>query len=442
MSYSTIINPKTNRKVKITSNLGLSILKTYFNQLGGAEEQDLNSCNNKINSKLASGGFKKIYRMNCEKKNWKQESPGLNRQFSTKDCQNSILAITRDSKQVFDKELKIQSIPGSPKIWRYGRCNDLKKYYKIEEKLDMDLLTWLDNRYNNNKYVILIPDDLSLVENFKEKFIDIIHQLQTLHEAGYGHFDIKPENIMIKLKNNSVEIEHLRLIDYGLSDKIPSSKLAGTGGYFDPNTIKRNTDTDVFALGMTLYLALFGPCVIFSDSAQNRSQRISNRTLPLSTETPFEWIERTHKGSHWKKIMAIMFTYPLIVHLLYKMLVITHRGNNRYDSRNRYTLDQVLSHSFWNTDIKNELSSWPNSPEFKEMNAILERRKKREAAKQRHIRNKNRAKYGSSKRGKNCVCIGPCEHQTILACVAGICTNAKKCPVDPNECYGKQFDRC
>ena len=50
--------------------------------------------------------------------------------------------------------------------------------------------------------------------------------------------------------------------------------------------------------------------------------------------------------------------------------------------------------------------------------------------------------YGRSKRGADCVCTGPCEHQTIGACIAGICSYTKKCPVDPTECYGLEFDRC
>jgi serine/threonine protein kinase len=444
MSYAKITNPVTNRKVNISSKLGIKILNNYLNQLGGSEKQDLVSCSSKIGKHLGSGGFKEIYVTNCDNKLWKDESVGFKPEFTDENCAGSIIAIMGDDVETFENENKIQNITGSPKMWSYGRCKDMNKLYKIEERLDMDLFDWVIK----NNFNISIYTGFGLVNNFKEKFIEIIDQVKFLHDKGYGHFDIKTSNIMVKLSENNTNIENLRLIDYGLSRPIPDRSYGGTHGYYDTITMPKNDKTDVFALGMTLYMCLFGTNVIF-DQSDILPKGIKIDTLPLPYETPIEWISRTNKKSKYKSDISLFKKYPILNHLLYKMFLISPKSKKQYHSRDRYGLDEVLDHSFWKISIDDELNEWPNTPEYQEMETLLENRRKNierfKAAKQeekRDIRNKHRAVYGSSKRGSNCVCIGPCEHQTIPACIAGMCMNTKKCPVDPNNCGGKKFDKC
>mmetsp|Transcript_9671 Transcript_9671/g.7308 ORF Transcript_9671/g.7308 Transcript_9671/m.7308 type:complete len:98 (+) Transcript_9671:216-509(+) len=50
--------------------------------------------------------------------------------------------------------------------------------------------------------------------------IQMVDRIQTMHDLGYLHQDIKPDNILIGCNNpESDEFNLLYLIDYGLSEK-------------------------------------------------------------------------------------------------------------------------------------------------------------------------------------------------------------------------------
>ena len=81
--------------------------------------------------------------------------------------------------------------------------------------------------------------------------------LNAMHQAGYIHCDMKPNNILIN-KNGAIKI-----IDLGQSCPIGTTKsrIQGTPDYIAPEQVKRRTlgpRTDVFNLGATMYWALTG----------------------------------------------------------------------------------------------------------------------------------------------------------------------------------------
>ena len=78
-----------------------------------------------------------------------------------------------------------------------------------------------------------------------------------MHQMGYVHCDIKPNNI---LRNDKGEV---KVIDFGQSCKIGTVKerIQGTPDYIAPEQVARRpitVQTDVFNLGATLYWALTG----------------------------------------------------------------------------------------------------------------------------------------------------------------------------------------
>ena len=331
---------------------------------------------------------------------------------------------------------------GSPKMWRHGMCKDSNKFYKIEEKLDMDLFDWLVSK------PVLIPNSLELVEYFKLKFTEVIEQVLDLHEQGYGHFDIKPENIMVKFIADGSDIQHFRLIDYGFTEPIPASNMAGTPGYYDPVTFPKTEKTDVFAIGITLFACLFGRNII-EDQSMIEPMGVKINTLPVSTETPNEWIERIYIASNWSgdkayriRQLSLLKQYPILLHLLYSMLLITPRRRGGYSSRKRYNLNQVLSHSFWIILLVDELEEWSNTPEYEDRKTTKKIHAKTKNDKLRDVRNNNRLNYGTSKRGDDCVCTGLCEYKTLCSRITGMCSNTKKCQVNPIDCGGKKLDKC
>lgn len=81
--------------------------------------------------------------------------------------------------------------------------------------------------------------------------------LKDMHDAGYVHADIKPNNIMLDNSGN------VKLIDFGQSCKNGTVKerIQGTPDYIAPEQVKRQPityKTDLFNLGATMYWLLTG----------------------------------------------------------------------------------------------------------------------------------------------------------------------------------------
>ncbi len=81
--------------------------------------------------------------------------------------------------------------------------------------------------------------------------------INAMHEAGFVHCDIKPNNILISSKGA------LKIIDLGQSCRLGAIKarIQGTPDYIAPEQVQRkhlSHRTDTFNLGATMYWALTG----------------------------------------------------------------------------------------------------------------------------------------------------------------------------------------
>lgn len=90
-----------------------------------------------------------------------------------------------------------------------------------------------------------------------DTFIQAAQALKAMHNMGWAHCDIKPNNI---LRNDKGVV---KVIDFGQSCKIGTIKerIQGTPDYIAPEQVNRrpiNQQTDVFNLGATLYWNLTG----------------------------------------------------------------------------------------------------------------------------------------------------------------------------------------
>lgn len=91
-------------------------------------------------------------------------------------------------------------------------------------------------------------------------FMDVANALQTVHEAGFLHRDVKASNILIRRDGSA------KLADFGVAaeldgDRSATGDFAGTPLYAAPEQLRREKGalgpaTDVYGLGITLYEAL------------------------------------------------------------------------------------------------------------------------------------------------------------------------------------------
>ena len=91
-------------------------------------------------------------------------------------------------------------------------------------------------------------------------FIQVAEALRAMHQMGYVHADLKPNNI---LRSSDGRV---KVIDFGQSCKIGTVKerIQGTPEYISPEQVARRpitVQTDVFNLGATLYWALVGKTI-------------------------------------------------------------------------------------------------------------------------------------------------------------------------------------
>lgn len=89
-------------------------------------------------------------------------------------------------------------------------------------------------------------------------FTRVAEGLGALHQMGYVHADIKPNNIMITPPGE------VKVIDYGQSCPIGhvKNRIQGTPGYIAPEQVEKGVPltqrTDMFNFGATLYWAVTG----------------------------------------------------------------------------------------------------------------------------------------------------------------------------------------
>ncbi len=115
--------------------------------------------------------------------------------------------------------------------------------------------------------------------------------LNAMHQVGYIHCDIKPNNILI---NSSGDV---RVIDLGQGCKIGTvkSRIQGTPDYIAPEQVRRghlDQRTDIFNLGATMYWAITGKKVpTLIPQANDLSSFMGSKNCPsprdLHSKIPF-----------------------------------------------------------------------------------------------------------------------------------------------------------
>jgi len=177
-------------------------------------------------------------------------------------------SITREVKYAHKLNSPSSSSESSNTTDNFARLLNVTNHISPETKREYVVLVWellegldlLD--YINSKGGRLTN------EESRELFAQLLNAVETIHERGFAHRDLKPDNCLVV---DTKQKKTLKVIDFGLSKGLDSAKTLGigtpdymapeligapsrmkSGGGYDPIKI------DVFAMGVTLYLMLLG----------------------------------------------------------------------------------------------------------------------------------------------------------------------------------------
>jgi serine/threonine-protein kinase len=161
---------------------------------------------------------------------------------------------------VFEKPEDSRIFEQAETEYKFGRRIDhpyVRKCYKLKKIRSMFMVKemLLSMEFFDGKSLEDSPA-LSLLDVLLV-FRMVASGLQAMHQQGFVHCDMKPNNILIN------EAGSIKIIDLGQSCKIGMVKprIQGTPDYIAPEQVRRKAlgpRTDIFNLGATMYWALTG----------------------------------------------------------------------------------------------------------------------------------------------------------------------------------------
>jgi serine/threonine-protein kinase len=178
--------------------------------------------------------------------------------YSATDLENNVnIALKRvvferpEDSRIFEQvetEYKVAKRIDHPYVRKCYKLKKIRSMFKVKEMLlSMELF---DGKNLEDSPTLSLGDVLLV-------FRLVATGLNAMHQKGFVHCDIKPNNILLS-KTGSIKI-----IDLGQSCKIGTVKprIQGTPDYIAPEQVRRNPlgpKTDIFNLGATMYWALTG----------------------------------------------------------------------------------------------------------------------------------------------------------------------------------------
>ena len=127
-----------------------------------------------------------------------------------------------------------------------------------------------------------------------------------VHEEGYVHRDIRPDNILVSDKKVLSSVNQVKLIDFSsgceVLDDMRCQRRCGTLGFMAPELLKGNelsfcnnmTKCDFFSLGATFYKFLYGKLPFLRNTSKQLLQ--SNKNFLIFWDTRF-----------WDKMPSALF---------------------------------------------------------------------------------------------------------------------------------------
>jgi serine/threonine protein kinase len=190
--------------------------------------------------------------------------------------------------QRFESErqsLAVMNHPAIAKVFDAGSTKDGQPYFVMEYVNGPPITTYCDNK------------KLKIRERL-ELFIKVCEGVQHAHQKAVIHRDLKPSNVLV----SEIDGKPLpRIIDFGIAKAISAQAgvektmltqlgaLVGTPGFIspeqaDPSVLDVDTRTDVYSLGVILYMLLTGTLPF--DQARWKKKRFDEILRELREEDP------------------------------------------------------------------------------------------------------------------------------------------------------------
>lgn len=175
--------------------------------------------------------------------------------YAVKDKKNNVFALKRVINNGPQDQRFVDQAVSEHNIAYKLNHDTLRKSFKIMRQRSMLRTAEI--------YVLMeLVDGMTLeqyqfqdIHSFCQIMSKVAEGLKAMHDSGYVHADIKPNNIMVDDK------QVVKIIDFGQSCPIGTVKprIQGTPDYIAPEQVKRKAitpETDVYNLGATMYYLL------------------------------------------------------------------------------------------------------------------------------------------------------------------------------------------
>ena len=207
----------------------------------------------------------------------------------------------------------------------------------------------------------------------------ILDALQTVHDAGIWHLDLKPANIMMDKAGN------IKLIDFGASKQLDAQKggattstaISYTNGYAPREQMEQIYEkfgawTDLYALGATLYNLLTNrrpplPTDMDDDMSEDKHLAIPMPNISNKMKQLILWLMKTNRMQRPKSIEEIQqfLKTPLesiptsSLNASEKTVIGTNEGKKEEKEKPRYTdYDWPEDNTGWFVGITSMSGRW------------------------------------------------------------------------------------
>ncbi|MFO0974255.1 MAG: serine/threonine-protein kinase [Phycisphaerae bacterium] len=176
-------------------------------------------------------------------------------------------------------EYEVASQFDQPTLRKAIDCHKIRRWMRLVE---VQVVLELIDGFSLDKH--RLTDLNQIVDVFKH----VCNGLDALHNLGFVHADMKPNNILVTNDHK------IKIIDFGQSCRIGHRKerIQGTADYIAPEQVERRPltrQTDVFNVGATLYWAVTGKNIPTMISRQDENRHSiaapsARRNIPTPQE--------------------------------------------------------------------------------------------------------------------------------------------------------------